>query len=348
MSEFQTVRGFEDIWRPARWSSPPRAEAVVNPVRHSELRDRLMRLVSGAPEVVVKAGARTRDLPQLKAHFEYISRGGALAVEDRDGNLLRGRANLHDLADDWSAAAQIDARRCSDTPLSRSIVLSMPEATDAIAVLDATRSFGREILAERFAYVFVLHIDTARPHAHLAVRVLGDEGSRFNPWIDEFALWRERFAQALRDRGVMAEATSRRARGVTRKAERLVLRKMREAHEAGQGAAVEVHRSAFRDAALCAFGADTQTRPWEALVLRTQTQVRGLYLAQARVLEASREPRDQTLGRKLKEFVCAMPAPDTRRLALARELRAANTLLKERADIARNAPIAAKDRGRER
>lgn len=55
-----------------------------------------------------------------------------------------------------------------------------------------------------------------------------------------------------------------------------------------------------------------------------QAQVRGLYLVQAQVLQRSADPADQALGAKVEAFVRSMPQPDSQRLALARELRAAN------------------------
>lgn len=60
---------------------------------------------------------------------------------------------------------------------------------------------------------------------------------------------------------------------------------MRERHEAGQGQAGEVRRSANREAAKAAFGNETGWTVWEARMTERQAQVRGLYLAQAQVLQ---------------------------------------------------------------
>ena len=75
--------------------------------------------------------------------------------------------------------------------------------------------------------------------------------------------------------------------------------------------------------------------------MKRQKQVRSLYLGQARLLQASGDPRDQELGRAVEAFVQEMPAPDTQRLALARALRAANA--ERRAD---RDPAPPRDRGR--
>lgn len=87
-----------------------------------------------------------------------------------------------------------------------------------------------------------LHTDTPRPHVHLAICSRGHTGERLNPKKADLELWRQTFAQALRDRGVEAEATPRRARGITRKAERTPLRKVRDRQEAGEGPMAQVRQ----------------------------------------------------------------------------------------------------------
>lgn len=327
MSDFQIVRGFEDAWRPPVSPHRRTAHAILTPRgpgTGGDARARLARVASRAPEVMVKVTGRTRDPGHLRTHLDYISRNGELEVEDRDGGLITGRPAVKELADDWSAIAMADSRRRTTTPFSLSVVLSMPAETDAATVRDAARVFAREIFADRFDYVFALHTDAKHPHVHLAIRALGDQGERLNPKKADLETWRQVFAQALRDRGAEAEATPRRARGVTRKAERTPLRKIRERHAAGLGPPAEVRRAAYRDAAKAAFKGETARTPWETQILERQAKVRRLYLAQAQLLRGSADPADRALGSKVEAFVQSMPPPDSQRLALARELRAAN------------------------
>lgn len=335
MSDFQTVRGFEDAWRPPVLPRRRTPRAILTPGGSGtggDRRARLARIAGRAPEVMVKVTGRTRDPGHLRAHLEYISRNGELEVEDRDGALISGRSAVKELADDWSAIALADSRRRATTPFSVSVVLSMPAETDAATVRDAARAFAREIFAERFDYVFALHTDAQHPHVHLAVRALGDQGERLNPKKADLEIWRQVFAEALRDRGVEAEATPRRARGVTRKAERTPLRKIRERYECGQGEPARVRRAVYRDAAKAAFRGETAPMPWEAQMLERQVIVRSLYLAQAQLLRRSPDPEDRALGSKVEAFVRAMPQPDSQRLALARELRAANRTIRRERD----------------
>jgi type IV secretory pathway VirD2 relaxase len=327
LSDFTTVVGFEDVWRPPvrlRRRAPETVLQSGSPRAGDGVRARLQRMVRRAPEVMVKVSGRTRDPGHLRAHLDYIARHGDLDLEDRDGAMLQGRDEVRELADDWSAMALADRRRRATSPFSHAVVLSMPGGTPPIAVRDAARAFGAEVFSDRFDYAFVLHTDATHPHVHMVVRSLGDRGERLAPKKADLEAWRQVFAQALRDRGVEAEATPRRARGVTRKAERTPLLRMRQRHEAGLDQPPLVRRSAYQDAGRAAFGGMAETPAWERRLADRQRQIRGLYLAQAGLLQRSADAQDRELGARVEAFVHGMPPPDTQRLALARELRAAN------------------------
>jgi type IV secretory pathway VirD2 relaxase len=286
------------------------------------VRARLDRIASRAPEVMVKVTGRTRDAVHLRAHLDYISRNGRQELEGPDGAIILGRGEVADLAQEWASVAEADSRRRLNTPLSLSIVLSMPAGTSELAVRDAARAFAADMFAGRRDYVFTLHTDTPRPHVHLSVCSRGHMGERLNPKKADLELWRQSFAQALRDHGVQAEATPRRARGVTRKAERTAVRKIQDRFSLGLGPIATTRRAAYREAAKAAFQGDTKPRTWERKTLERQAIVRRAYLAQAKILQASTDPIDRALGAKVAAFVQSMQQPDTQRLALARELRA--------------------------
>lgn len=332
MTDFRTVRGFEDVWRPPVRPRSVLPRAVLRPSQASSggSRARLQRIADRAPEVMVKVTGRTRDAAHLRAHLEYISRNGQLELEGADGALIFDRRELAELVDEWTGAAGVSRSRRKDSPLSHSVILSMPAGTSEIAVRDAARAFAADMFAGRHDYVFTLHTDTLRPHVHLSICSRGHAGDRLNPKKADLELWRQTFAQALRDRGVEAEATPRRARGVTRKAERTPLRKIRDRHESGKGAMAQVRQAAYRDAAGAAFQGQTGRTAWEQKIVDRQGAVRGLYRAQARLLGQSNDPADRALGAKVEAFVRDMPQADTQRLALARELRAANEAMRRR------------------
>lgn len=321
MSDFRVAPGFEDVWRPPARPRYVRPRALLGG-GGAAVRARIVRLVNRAPEVMVKVTGRTRSPRHLRAHLDYISRNGQLELEGRDGTLVVGREDVADLAEGWSEAQLVDRRTRADAPFSHSLVLSMPAGTDPLALRDAARAFANDAFARGHDYVFTLHTDTPRPHVHLSVCSHGDTGRRLNPKKADLDAWRQLFAEKLRERGVEAEATPRRARGVTRKAERGPVRRMRERREAGEGAMSRVERGAFADAGRAAFG--TGQRPvWEDRILDRQQRVRAAWIAQARLLQTSGDAADRALGVQVEAFVRDMPQPDTQRLALARQLRAA-------------------------
>ncbi len=322
MSDFRTVVGFEDVWRPPVRPRPRRPEPVLSPGAAS--RARLARVVRRAPEVMVKVTGRTRDAAHLASHLSYITRNGQLPAEGRDGWEVAGRGEVTALARDWSAPEMLDSRRRRDSPFSVGLILSMPAGTDALALRDAARAFAAAEFAEEHDYLLVLHTDTAHPHVHLTVRARSDLGPRLSPKKTDLEAWRQAFAQALRERGVEAEATPRRARGVTRKPERPALRRLRERHEHRLGALGRVAREKLHEAALLAFGGAIAPTPWERRITERQSRVRRLFLAQAKLLRRADDPADQALGAEVESFVKGLPAPDTERLVLARALRAAN------------------------
>jgi hypothetical protein len=323
VSDFRTVRGFEEVWRPPVHVGIRPPQSVLGAAGVGDVRARLSRIVRRVPEVMVKITGRTREPGHLAAHLTYITRNGELAAEGRDGWPIVGRAEVMELAADWAAVGLSDPRRRETSPFSVGIILSMPAGTDALRLRGAARAFAAETFDDRFDYLFVLHTDVGHPHVHLTVRALGDQGERLNPKKADLEAWRQGFARALRDRGVEAEATPRRARGVTRKAERGAVRRLRERAALGKGAIPDVRRQAYREAARAAFGGDGTVRPWERRTVARQAQVRALYLAQARLLQGSAAPGDRQLGDAVEAFVRALAPPDSQRLALARDLREA-------------------------
>lgn len=327
MSDFHTINGFEDAWRAPAGAGRRSPRPVLGAMASLDPRARLTRLINRAPEVVVKVTGRTRDLGGLRAHLNYISRNSALSLEDRDGAMLLSRAEAYEAADGWSMSLEGDSRRRSNTPLSHSLMLSMPEGTDPVKLRDAARAFAAHVFAGEHDYLFTLHTDTPRPHVHMSICSRGESGQRLNPRKADLELWRQTFAQMLRDRGIEAEATPRRARGVTRKSERGPLRRLRERAQETGSARAKVVQSAYLQAARAAFRGETAPTQWEQMFLDRQGRIRGLYLAQATLLKRSENAEDRVLGGKLETFVKSMPAPDSQRLALARELRAANLTL---------------------
>jgi hypothetical protein len=61
----------------------------------------IARTVRGIPEAVIIHRGGGRTVRAVKAHMNYISRGGQLDILTDDGQILRGRGAANALIDDW-------------------------------------------------------------------------------------------------------------------------------------------------------------------------------------------------------------------------------------------------------
>jgi hypothetical protein len=279
---------------------------------------KLQRITNRVPEVMVKVSGRQRGGGHTAAHLEYIGRHGKLEVETSDGEKLESVKDLRELAQDWADDEAATTKR-REPLTSISMVLSMPPGTDPDTVYQAARAFARAEL-ERFPYAMALHTDADHPHVHLTVAARGEGGERFNPRKDDLAGWRESFARELRARGIEAEATPRRARGVIQKMERTPIRKIRDRAEAGTAELPRVLQSSRAEAAAMAQEKPAKARPWEVSAIVRQSEVRASYEKAATELDASADPADRKLAEQTRAFVASMPDPMTRDRDQARQM----------------------------
>jgi hypothetical protein len=184
------------------------------------VRARIQGILRRAPQVMVKVTGGGRGMRAIAAHLRYIGKNGRLPMEDDQGREQDGKDTVRDIADEWrwggSPIPEHSMRR-----EAFNVMLSMPRGTaSAQVVKEAAREFARREFADH-AWVMVLHDYQANPHVHLSVRAQSRHGRRLNPRKADLRRWREVFAQTLRDRGVEAEATPQRVRGVRRSHEAL-------------------------------------------------------------------------------------------------------------------------------
>lgn len=322
MTDFRQPFGFEDALRaPVRPTKARLTPGILGRGaggRGSTPRQTLARVVRRAPEVMVKITGKTQDGGHLSRHLDYISRNGRLHLEGPDGERLIGRAEVRSVAEDWTAELAAESSRRRGGAVSMSIVLSMPTGTQPYRMEDASRAFAVAVFGGRFPYVFALHDEERHPHVHLTVRMSGHDGQRLNPRKADLQAWRETFAEALRARGVQAEATPRRARGVVRKAESTAVRKIKDRFAVG-GPMPDVLASAYRAAAR----GEGEGAAWETQVLARQRLIRRAYVAEALALARSDDPRARELGKVVEAFVRGLPKPQTQRMRLGDEIDAA-------------------------
>ncbi|PSH70164.1 type VI secretion protein [Phyllobacterium brassicacearum] len=290
---------------------------------------RLARIANKAPEVMIKISGRTRDGAHLKAHMDYITRNGKVAVET-DYGAMQGKDAVRDIHADWSDDEIIytGQHQVRKAPPSVNMVLSMPPGVDRDAFRNAVRDFVDAELRPRVDVMLAFHDDTEHPHAHVTVRGRQHDGKTFNPGPPVLAHFREVFAGALRHRGIEAEATPRCARGHTMKSERSHARHMRAKGLIPRTESAAI-REAFRDLERARNGAshpedEEKLRPWVKAARERHAGVKAVYTAAARELAASASPADRKLAQQVEQFVRSMPAPmfahDLYKQALERQL----------------------------
>lgn len=202
---------------PLRHARSSRLSRVDIRDRAARMRAQISRTLRRTPEVMVKItnkAASAQGMGAVRRHLRYISRNGRVELEDQNGDRIAGKDALRDLSKNW----ELGGWGIPETSTRRqvfNILLSMPPGTDRHAVRDAAREFAALEFGDGRAYVFAAHNDEAHPHVHLSVQVRGPDGRRLNPRHMDLQRWRERFAEKLREHGVEANATPRRARGVT-------------------------------------------------------------------------------------------------------------------------------------
>ncbi len=164
-----------------------------------------------APEVMVKnTGAKCGGV-HFKKHADYISREGAIEIEDDSGMLYHGKEDVADLAAIWTETLP---ERSAKTRDSISLVFSVPGFIKAKNkdVLDAVRELAKDELSWNYRYAFALHTDTDNPHVHLDVLCAGHDGKQFHMSKQTSRDLRAGFANKLRSRGVEVAASSRHSR----------------------------------------------------------------------------------------------------------------------------------------
>ena len=202
----------DDLWRlpPALRGRDVRLTPAAGPPALSSSPARGRRLVTKAPEVVVKLTGRARGTAgHLREQLDYITRGGRLSAETHDGEIVTDRDRLREIHDEWLLANAAEGRGKGRANAAQSVALtlSMPPGTPADRVEAAARQWARDTFADRHDWLLARHDDTGHPHVHIAVRAVGRDGHRLAPGPADLQRWRERFARDLRRLGVEAEAT---------------------------------------------------------------------------------------------------------------------------------------------
>ena len=260
----------------------------------------LARVVRRTPEVVVKVTGRKKGASHLGAHLDYIGRHGDVALETRDGEQVTTKAEAERIADEWSDALYW---RQGTTVSAVAMVFSMPAGTDPETVKQAVREAAERLIGDNHDYLMALHTDTDRPHVHLTVQAEGLDRKRFDPRREDLFRFREAFAEALRSRGVEAEATPRYTRGQGRAGTSMALTQLRARIRSGASREpTEADLRQAREAMQIALGKAQQP----AFVSKTRdrwTETKRKYEAAAERLDRTGNGEDRRLARDVRQFI---------------------------------------------
>ena len=322
----QSLESLDRLLRgPVRWRKG--APDHANKRRRSSLTEDLQtvaRVTARTPEVMVRISGKARGAKHVQEHLRYITRNGDLAAEDESGRLVTGRRMVKETAAAWMEGSALNRRRNSRDTVN--IVLSMPPGTDRNRLLEAARQFGQEIFGAEYSYLLVRHDDTDHPHCHLTVRSLGFSGHRLNPKRDDLQAWRVAFAAACRQHGIAAEATPRRTRGVIRKGKKQAVL------HADKAKRSSVQKAKVREALMATTRPAADLQGPDKVAVDGQAQTRADWNRIADELSQATAGTGQELARQIRRFLAQMPAPETERMQLQRQLRQHLQQQKERND----------------
>ena len=336
------------IWRPGNVAEGGAGSAPQND--SSQARLSMLRAVARKhPEVMVKISGTNTGSGALRAHLSYLQRRADGDIEDEHGARFEAEAHsVGKILKQWGVAIdegdendRQDARLIEQggPPVARKtiaihIVLSMPKGTNAEAVCRAARAFGQEEL-QNHQHVMVLHTDKAHPHVHVVVNNIGNDLRRLSRSRDDMQRWREVFAHHLREQGIDAAATPRKARGVLKKSEKPELwqAKRRMAGERREG---QASRKALRNLRSVVERAENELRgvvphditPAEARARANRADLeQGMRDAIDKLSQQGGE--GSGVARELTAFLRDMPLPETQLDEVKRQLQTARGQARE-------------------
>lgn len=301
---------------PVRWRKAARGAAATRKRRIYELAEGLKtisRITTKTPEVMVRISSKAKGAKHVLSHLQYITREGELMAEDEHGSDINGKAMVKDIASAWMEGSTLGRRSNSRDTVN--IILSMPPNTDRDKLLAAARQFARMTFGNSHSYILVRHDDTQHPHCHLAVRSLGVDGHRLNPKRNDLQDWRTAFADACRQHGLAAEATTRRIRGVIRKPMKQAVL------HADRAKRSTVQRAKVSDAITAMAHPETPVSKHEQAALDAQQQARMDWQRLAEQLAQTSEATGQALAVQVKRFLAEMPSAETERMQIDKQIR---------------------------
>ena len=347
---YQPVKGKKG--RNMRGGGSTKTPKPTSKLSASATREKISRTAKKTPEVMVKITGGGKNMKHIKAHMDYISRNGGIEVEDENGDLHLGKEAILDVRDAW-AKGRIGIPEVGEKRKEAfNIMLSMPPGTDRQSVKDAARTFAKAQFGEH-QYIFSSHEDEKHPHVHLTVKAVDNQGVRLNPPKGDLQQWREHFAEKLREQGIAANATPRRTRGVTQKAEKQAIKHIdRDFKEGKRDQLSRVTQAQRAEIEKEIIGGKPHKNPLFEKILSARKQTLKVYANIAKAL-ASGGTEDKALALEIVSLIKQMPSLSTRHEQSVELLKAVRKSYAQKVEPAKNEKSEskqskpAKDRDRE-
>ncbi|RYZ91436.1 MAG: hypothetical protein EOP04_00275 [Proteobacteria bacterium] len=282
-------------------------------------REKLSRTAKKTPEVMVKISGGGKNMKHIKAHMDYMSRNGKIEIEDENGDIHLGKEAVLEVRDAWAKGRIGIPLEGEKRKEAFNIILSMPPGTDRQSVKDAARNFAKAQFSSH-QYIFAAHQDEKHPHVHLTVKAVDDRGIRLNPRKGDLQFWREQFAEKLREQGIAANATPRRARGIVQRTEKQAVKHIdREFAEGKRKQGAWVSKSQWHDAGIEIQTGESRKNPVKDRIVDARKSTQKSYGEIAKILVAG-DAADKQLAIEIVQLVKGMPPIMTKHDELVKKL----------------------------
>ena len=290
---------------------PKKGKVTYKPYSATSARLTAGLIAKKAPEVMVKITGFSYGTGGLKSHFEYIARTDDpnkdnVEIENERGQVFEGKQEVGEGYSAWvdDINSYPKAKRSREVV---NLVLSMPAGTDPEKVKEAVRRFAKNAFSENHEYVFALHTDEDHPHVHLDIKMRGYNQVKLNPRKADLQNWREGFAEELRGLGVVAVASNRRARGITKKSVNSIVKQINSSDKSHKSSVAKTTalqtKEAVDELISEAKGSAARDKPWGKALEANLKDVKSQYAEVINLLMATNKKEDLQLAGELKSFL---------------------------------------------
>ena len=151
-------------------------------------------------DTILWISGNCKGVEQVFFHLAYVSGQGETELETEQGEVVRGKEIVGQLAKDW---IEDGGKRRQNTRDTTNIVLSLPAGTDAREFKAVVRSFAKTLFGDYHQYVMAQHSDADHSYIHLTVKNLGFDGRRLHIKKGDLRKWRKLLAEHLSFKGII-------------------------------------------------------------------------------------------------------------------------------------------------